>query len=141
MLVWEQAIVPWFAEFCGASDGAEVKPLLPEQAVMVSCAPYDLVIAKAVGCRTCWIRKIDPGTKIAVDAADEFPVVETMGELWMELFGNKHATEENKGRPIEDNKEQPGGKKNKKQPGGEEDEEGKMDEEIESEYEQEPWIL
>ncbi|KAK4233496.1 hypothetical protein C8A03DRAFT_38786 [Achaetomium macrosporum] len=121
--VWEQDVIPWFAEFCGSSNGGNAKTLLPEQAVVVSCAAYDLAIAKAIGCKTCWMRKIDPDTEIAVRAAAEFPcVVETLGELWTELFAE---------RLTEGNEEQ----------GGEKQDEGEHMEEMESDYEQETWIL
>ncbi|KAK3307404.1 uncharacterized protein B0T15DRAFT_501914 [Chaetomium strumarium] len=153
-LVWEQTVVPWFAESRAASASADVKPLLPEQAVVVSNAIYDLSIAKAIGCKTYWIRKVSPNASLAVRAAAEFTsVVESIGEVWTELFA-EHPAEGNKEQPvgiaehpIEDLKEQLGGvaehptEENKEQPGvNEDEEEGKM-EGTEGENEQEPWIL
>ncbi|KAK4044125.1 hypothetical protein C8A01DRAFT_31727 [Parachaetomium inaequale] len=108
---WQHEVVPWFTKRSRAAamtttnnngpptiiiddddndDTPEIniKPLLPAQALLVSCCIYDLCVAKASGTQTCWIRKIDAGDEAAMRVSGMFDiVVEELDALRVKLFG------------------------------------------------------
>lgn len=86
---WVQAITDWFNG--GASNNADIPPLLPKQVTVVSCAPYDLALPQAAGFRTYRVCK--PGQEeVATSGSSAQPdlVVDGLEELRVELF-KKHA--------------------------------------------------
>ncbi|AEO66451.1 uncharacterized protein THITE_2087927 [Thermothielavioides terrestris NRRL 8126] len=54
---WMQTITSWWRELNSTIEGDEIPPLSPDQVMVVSCAPYDLAVPAAAGCKTCWVRK------------------------------------------------------------------------------------
>jgi hypothetical protein len=84
-----------------------IKPLIPAQAMVVSCCLYDLCVAKAGGTQTCWIRKVGPDDDGAVHMSGAFGiVVEELDELMVKLFGEGDKDDNwNKGEGGKDMKE------------------------------------
>ncbi|KAK4151014.1 hypothetical protein C8A00DRAFT_17528 [Chaetomidium leptoderma] len=133
---WQHLILPWFnAAFtanphnkkettgnleeegddawCAAGHplqlpGLAWPALQPEQAIAVSCALYDLDLARVVSIKTCWIRKFgqieDEAEEAAANAAgSKFDVVlDNLGELRVMLFGDEHHHQAvvTKGEPV-----------------------------------------
>ncbi|KAL2126643.1 hypothetical protein VTI74DRAFT_483 [Chaetomium olivicolor] len=98
--VWDEAIVPWFGRRCPRPEAtAEIPPLQPHEALIVSRAPYDLNMAKAVGARACWLRM--PGAE-PVHGADPQELggmeavmhVHGLEELRLRVFGDGHGKQE-----------------------------------------------
>ncbi|KAK1827344.1 hypothetical protein QBC39DRAFT_420529, partial [Podospora conica] len=83
----KSTLAPWFAQYPRkfpediqdlATDNFTPAPLRPEEIMVVSCCPYNLVEAHELGVQTCWVKmanaSIRPGGEVEV-------VVDTLKEL------------------------------------------------------------
>jgi hypothetical protein len=69
--------------------------LQPSEVLVISCAIYDLVIAKFTGMQTCWLRRIKPDDAVSQSVAGNFDIVASdLDEVRVKLFGgdNKNMT-------------------------------------------------
>lgn len=73
-----------------------MKLLVPQQAMVVSCALYDLEVPRLSGTQTCWINTIhgeheEDATAVHSSRVFDHVVVLELEELGVKLFGELHA--------------------------------------------------
>ncbi|KAG7287440.1 hypothetical protein NEMBOFW57_006951 [Staphylotrichum longicolle] len=95
---WHDAILPWFISTtnCNGSHKRDMKLLVPQQAMVVSCALYDLEVPRLSGMQTCWINTIhgeseEDATAVHSSRVFDHVVVLELEELGVKLFGELHA--------------------------------------------------
>lgn len=77
------------------NDNTATTPIKPEQVMVVSCALYDLGLAKLAGMETVWIKKISLEDEAAMQAVKTHPfVVDDLEGLHELLFVDKDVEED-----------------------------------------------
>ncbi|KAK3324090.1 hypothetical protein B0T19DRAFT_443529 [Cercophora scortea] len=95
---FQSTLIPSYAAKRGRyAAGEEVEPLRPEEVLIVSCAPFNLRTAHAVGARACWVKmagvELEGEEEGDVDA--DTIVVGDLAELGERIFGGSRGEEDN----------------------------------------------